>query len=628
MKKLAIGLVQQSAWDLPVDSMPLAAGYLKAILDSDADLATEVDVTIHNLRGGWSLSHMAKTIFADGTPDILAFSVLGWNYRNFSCLADLYKQLNPNGLVVFGGNHVSHQADKVFHECPAPDVVVNGEGEITFRELVAATLRNPGEPDFSDVLGVSYRLPGGSHRTTGDRDRLDSLDVLPSPFLSGAIPMQDHTGTFPYEFALMETNRGCPYKCSFCYWGGAVGQRVRSFSRERLAEELDFLAFHKASTIFLCDANFGMLEADEEFVEDLLDCHAKHGFPSSLEANWAKNKSERFHRIVKLLRDHGFKSSFTLALQTLTDEALTIMGRRNMKLNQWEDLADWLAAEDMECFVELIWGAPGETPDTFLTGYDKIAERVPRIAVYPLLLLPNTSYTENREVHGFVTLKGQSDDFDYVLANRTSTLPENLAMQRFMYLARLLGENQYFKTLWRPARILAGVSQSALIKSLLEWIEAGEHPSVVAFRDSIPVIAESPAVARGHRLLYSDRELDSEIERWWVETVVPRFPEPWRAFGAQLYRFARWMRPVYQPPEVSAPPAGLRIERDDYVSEPVPFDWPVATLIDELKDDVSPAPRPAPVAYVFRGKRGFYQHLDNHEVGAHYFMRPEAVPPA
>ncbi|EPJ36253.1 putative Anaerobic magnesium-protoporphyrin IX monomethyl ester cyclase [Streptomyces afghaniensis 772] len=507
---LKIGLVQQSAWDLPIDSMPLAAGYMKAVLDADPDLGPETDVRIHNLRGGWSITQMARMIFGDGDiPDVLAFSVLGWNYRNFACLAELHKQLKPDGVTVFGGNHVSNQGQKVFRECPSVDVVVNGEGELTFRDLTAALLADRREPPLADIAGLSFRSPeDGGCVTTGERERIDDLDVIPSPFLTGAIPLLDRDGHFPYEFALLETNRGCPYKCSFCYWGGATGQRVRSFSRERLAAELDMFGYHEVPTVFLCDANFGMLQADEEFTEDLLRMNEKYGFPIALEANWAKNKSERFHRIVRTLKERGFKSSFTLALQTLSDQALTDMRRRNMKLNQWEELTDWLAEEEMEAFVELIWGAPGETTESFFQGYDKLAEKVPRIAVYPLLLLPNTDYSEQRDIHGFVTVRGQSDDFEYVLANRTSTFDENLRMQRFMYLARILGENQYFKRLWHPARRLAGMTQSQVIHSLLDWIDASDHPSVAAFRDSFPVIAESPAVASGHRMLYSDPLLD------------------------------------------------------------------------------------------------------------------------
>lgn len=631
---LTIGLVQQSAWDLPIDSMPLAAGYLKAILAADPEISGEVDTRIYNMRGGWSLTEMAQAIFTDTIPDILGFSVVGWNYRNFACLSELFKQVNCSGLVVFGGNHVSYQAEKVFRECPSVDVIVNGEGEVTFRELVAAVLRDRRDPDFPQVSGISYRLPDGSHVTTADRERLNDLDVIPSPFLTGAIPMTDHLGRFPYEFALMETNRGCPYKCSFCYWGGAVGQRVRSFSAERLAAELQFFAEHQVPTVFLCDANFGMLAADEEFVEELLNNKSKYGFPQALEANWAKTKSERFRRIVKLLKASGLKSSFTLALQTLSDEALADMGRRNMRLNQWEELVEWLRAQGMDAFVELIWGAPGETGESFLTGYDRLAEHIPRIAVYPLLLLPNTEYSEQREKHGFVTLRGQHDDFEYVLGNRTIGLAENFAMQRFIFLARLLGENQYFKRLWRPARVLGGMTQSDVIMSLLGWINSSRHPSVAAFRESIPVIAESPAVASGQRLLYSDPRVDEEIERWWTDTVVPRFRPAWQPWAAQLYRFERWCRPVYQPPGEPLPP-GWHVEADAYVSDPVTFGWPMMEALDSLAaaepphpPDPPDPPAPTPTTYEFRGARGFYLHLDNHETGAHFFTQAQVILPS
>jgi hypothetical protein len=90
---LQVRLVQQAAWDVPVDTIPLAVGYLKAVLDADADLAPAVSSEICNFRGGATLYEMARRLFADGAPDLLAFSVLGWNYRTFGYLAETYKQL-------------------------------------------------------------------------------------------------------------------------------------------------------------------------------------------------------------------------------------------------------------------------------------------------------------------------------------------------------------------------------------------------------------------------------------------------------------------------------------------------------------------------------------------------------
>jgi radical SAM C-methyltransferase len=619
---IKIIIVQQSAWDIPMDSMPIAAGYLKAIIDSDSQLGDDTKVEIYNFRGGMSLTEMARKLFSVPPPDILALSVLGWNYRNFVCLAETYKQINPDGLVVFGGNHVAYQAEKVFRETLSVDVVVNGEGELTFQELVRQVLNEPRRPNLSAVAGLSYRDEVSTVLTTPDRARIQDLDILPSPLLTGAIPLVGDDGRFPYEFALIETNRGCPYKCAFCYWGGAIGQRVRSFSRERLAAELDLLGEHEVHTIFLCDANFGMLESDEEFVEDLVRTRDRHGYPRALEANWAKNKSARFHSIVRTLKKRGFKSSFTLALQTLTDEALTDMNRRNMRVNQWEELVDWLVDEQLECYAELIWGTPGDTPDQFLAGYDRLAERVPRIAVYPLLLLPNTAYSEQRDLHRFMTVRGQQDDFEYVLANRSSTLQENLRMQRFMYLARILGENQYFKRLWTPARRLAGLSQSQMIMSLLAWLDSSEHPDVVSFRQSFPVLAESPAVARGHRMLYEHPTIDAQIELWWRAEVVNHWPGEWQAFGTALYSYERWSRPIYQG-QGMAVPHGWHWDGAEYVSEPVTFDYPMGRVLANL--DAGPPSR-KPTTYRFRAPRGFHDHLDNHETGAHFFAEATIVP--
>jgi radical SAM superfamily enzyme YgiQ (UPF0313 family) len=637
-----IRLIQQAAWDVPVDTMPLASGYLKAVLDADDRIGPETNVEICNFRGGTRLPEMANGIFGNGAlPDVVAFSVLGWNYRSFGCLAETYKQLKPDGVVVFGGVHVAHQHERVFREFPWVDVVVNGEGELTFAGLVEYLLAGHAELDPAGVPGLSYRRPDGSVHTTPDQDRIDNLDIIPSPFLSGAIPMTDQAGNFRYDVVLMETNRGCPYKCSFCYWGGAVGQRVRSFSRDRLAEELDYFGFLKAPVICLCDANFGLLAADEEFVDDLVRTRVKYGFPRALESSWAKNKSERFRRIVKTMKEHDFHSSFMLSLQTLSDEALTEMDRKNMKLNQWESLVEWLAGEGMDCVGELIWGAPGETPESFLAGYDRLSEKLTRTAIYPLLLLPNTSYTEQRDVHGFVTVRGESDDFQYVLANRTASLQESLRMQRFVFWARMLDENHYLHHAWAPTRALTGMTQSQIILSLMDHFGSSTESAATAFLDLLPVLAESPSVVRALRAFYETPELEEIVSWWWQTSIVPRFPAAWQEFAAALYEFERWSRPVYVPPGAPVPP-GWRLEsaadaadngngtsapgREDYVSEPVTFSFDIAAVLDRGVTSSTPPPAPAAVRYVFRTPTGFYYNADNHEISRGYRALAQNVP--
>lgn len=625
---LRVSIVQQAAWDVPIDSMPLAAGYMKAVLDSDASLAAEVRTDIRSFRGGVTLYEMARDLLNAAVPDILAFSVLGWNYRKFGCLAETYKQLKPDGLVVFGGVHVAYQAERVFREYPWVDVVVNGEGELTFRELVMYRLAHPNELDPDSVQGISYRREDGGIHTTADRERIEDLDIIPSPFLTGAIPLTDAAGNFRYDVALMETNRGCPYKCSFCYWGGAVGQRVRSFSRERLAAEIELFGRLRAPAVCLCDANFGLLEADEEFVEDLIRVRQKYGFPRALETSWAKNKSERFRRIVKTMKEHGFHSSFVLSLQTLADEPLNEMQRRNMKVNQWESLVSWLREEGLDCIGELIWGAPGETPQSFLDGYDRLSEKINRIAVYPLLLLPNTAYVRDRQQHGFVTIRGEDDDFEYVLASRSADLRESMHTQRFVFWARLLGEHHYMYVIWAPTREATGLTQSQIIMSLMNYADRSADPAVISFRESIPVLAESPAVIRALRRLFAEPELTDAVRAWWESEIVPRYPSQWQAFARELYQFECWSRPLYVPPG-SPVPIGWHVvgespDDQQYVSDPIWFTYDIpAVLAGGVDFQETPPVRGG--NYVFRSSVGFYYNADNHEVARNYRSRAELV---
>ncbi|MFV2013417.1 MULTISPECIES: KedN5 family methylcobalamin-dependent radical SAM C-methyltransferase [unclassified Micromonospora] len=624
---LKIRLVQQGAWDMPVDSMPLAVGYLKAVIDADVDFTNEVEAEISNFRGGALLQEMAKELLSGDIPDVLAFSVLGWNYRSFGVLAETFKQVNPRGLVVFGGNHVAYQSEKVFREFPWVDVVVNGEGEHIFHDLVTHVLQND-EFDPVNVLGISYRRPDGTPCTTDDRDRIEDLDVVPSPFLTGAIPMADAAGNFRYDVALMETNRGCPYKCSFCYWGGAVGQKMRSFSTDRLAAELDLFGFYKAPSLVLCDSNFGLLEADEEFVELVIKTKEKYGYPEALITSWAKNKSPRFYKIVRELKQHGLHGLFTLALQTLDDAALTDMLRKNMKVNQWESMADWLHEEGLECYGELIWGAPGETVESFLSGYDKLAKKVSRIAVYPMLVLPNTGYAEKRDMHGFVTIRGEDDDFEYVLANRSSTLAENMEMQRFVFWARVLGEQQFLRHVWRPLLDVLGMTQSEGIQSLKAYFERSDHPSAVAFLTKLPLLAESPAIAEALRDLHSQPELRELVRQWWLTEIVPDFPEQWRAFAEALYEFEAWSRQVYVEPDGVLPPGWRDVNRDDlplYESDRVSFRFDVPAALEDWTGTLESGPTEDPSTFVFLARPGYYENLDNYETASLHLATPHRV---
>lgn len=533
---------------MPLESMPLASAYIKATAMADPAVQAACDIQIHNFRGGTTNAAMANAIFSGELPDVLAFSVLGWNYRSFGALAATFKQLNPAGWVVFGGTHVSGQAERVFHMFPEVDVVVNGEGEITFRELLRRRIENTSARSLGGIAGISYRDEGGQVITNADRPRIDDLDIIPSPFLTNAIELTDADGNFRYDVALIETNRGCPHKCAFCYWGGAVGQKVRAFSMDRLRAELEIFGRLKVHTVVACDANFGLLKQDIEFVKALIETRERYGFPQALETSWAKNKSSTFYTIVKMLKDAGMRSSFTLALQTLSEGPLDIMNRRNMKVNEWEDLVTWLGQQGLDCYAELIWGAPGDTIESFMEGYDRLSKRVSRIAIYPLLLLPNTDYMARKEELGIKSVRGDQDDFEYVLAHNTMSFADNQRMQRFVFWARVVAENAVLRHSFAPLRHFAQLSQSQVLQNLDSWIATTSDPAAAPLRACLAsAVGGTGSYGGAIQYFYTDPAAKELLHRWWRESIRPLIPEEHVRMLDDVFRYDVLTQPIYCP---------------------------------------------------------------------------------
>ncbi|MGJ6967130.1 KedN5 family methylcobalamin-dependent radical SAM C-methyltransferase [Streptosporangium sp. G11] len=625
--RILVNILQQGVWEMPLESMPLAAGYLKSTAYADERIAARADIKICNYRGAVTLPEMAADFFRGDPPDILACSVLGWNYRAFGTLAETFKQMNPDGWVVFGGTHVANQAERVFGMFPEVDVIVNGEGELVFRELLNAYLDGQSRHDLHEITGISFKDAAGDTVTTAARERIDDLDVIPSPVLSGAIELTDGNGKFLYDVAIMETNRGCPYKCSFCYWGGATGQRVRAFSRERLRAELELFAKMNVHTIALCDANFGLLPIDEEFVDDLIEIRRKYGYPKALESSWAKNKSKVFYSIVRKMKQAGLRSSFTLALQTLSDTALREMNRKNMKVNAWEDLAAWLSEEGLECYAELLWGAPGETIETFFEGYDRLARKVSRIAVYPLLMLPNTEYSEKKAEYGIVSVRGDTDDFEYVLSHNTMTFEENKRMQRFLFWARLMAEYMILRHLWVPALKLAGMTQSQVLRNFEEWIEGTDDPRAAPLLTAQSLAAadqDSYGPALGY--LYGSGDAMRLLQRWWSESMRPVLPADVTPVLDEIFRYDLLTRPIYHreddPAEDAVPLPLVEVEGEKYhMRAGVELGFPIPEIVADLRADREPDLSPAPTRVDLYYKTGFenFAETTNHEEIV-YFM--------
>ncbi|MCB1005049.1 MAG: hypothetical protein KDB35_12780, partial [Acidimicrobiales bacterium] len=157
-------------------------------------------------------------------PAVLLLSNYVWSIDHNLALAAEAKALNPDLVIVHGGPSTPKYADdcvRYFDEhAPLVDVTVRGEGEVTLPAVLAAIAPSLPEVDLGlldGVEGLSYRDPAtGAVVHNEDRERLSDLNVLPSPYLTGEF---DHIAPEAWVCVIHETNRGCPYGCTFCDWG-------------------------------------------------------------------------------------------------------------------------------------------------------------------------------------------------------------------------------------------------------------------------------------------------------------------------------------------------------------------------------------------------------------------------
>ena len=231
----------------------------------------------------WDRPRLEAT--AAGSPGLYLFSNYIWTTDQNLIESTLVKQRNPHHVTVHGGPDTPKylgDVERFFAANPHVDIAVHGEGEATFVDMLLALRGSVGDgpPDLSvlgDVAGLTFRL-GDRVVQTANRERIADIDAVPSPILTGLYDGFIPAG--PVGAVIMETNRGCPYGCTFCDWGSATLSRVRKFDLDRIFAELEWCAVNRFETLGIADANFGIFDRDVEIAQRIADLKATYGYPA------------------------------------------------------------------------------------------------------------------------------------------------------------------------------------------------------------------------------------------------------------------------------------------------------------------------------------------------------------
>lgn len=315
--------------------------------------------------------------------DILLCSCYVWNWEITKHLACEVKKLNPKCMIIFGGPQIPNFSQGFFDKHPFVDIVVHGEGEYVLENILRAYL---GNKDYTNIKGIEtkdFRTP--------PQERINDLDALPSPYLTNTVwELVDRVDGVRW-IASWETNRGCPYQCTFCDWGSATFTKMRKWEETRLFKEIEWFADNKIPYIDCCDANFGIYqERDFRLAQKLKEVALKKHFPERIRPAWAKNSSEKIIPIAKELQAGGILGAVTLAVQSLDKETLNIIKRANIKFDKFSDLTTAFKLAGIPTYTEIIMGLPGETLESFKNGLEDIARtKIGIVFIYNCSVLPN-----------------------------------------------------------------------------------------------------------------------------------------------------------------------------------------------------------------------------------------------
>ncbi len=324
------------------------------------------------------------------SADVVLFSLYVWNENITLAIAKKLKEIDKNKFIIVGGpsvpDNVDNKAEKFLRDNPFIDVCIHQEGE---RSILKILDEFPGH-DLSKTSNISY-LRNREYFNNKNLPRLKNFENSPSPYLCGIFDNLIKQNPNERWLASWETNRGCPFSCTYCDWGSATNSKVARIELDRVFRELDWFSKNKIEFIFCCDANFGMLPRDYEISLKAVENKKKYGYPKVLSVQNTKNARERAYKVQKLLADNGLSKGVTLAMQSIDSHTLKAIKRDNISIEDYQELQKRFTEDGIATYTEFILGMPGDTYESFAKGVSDVISsgQHNRIQFNNLSILPN-----------------------------------------------------------------------------------------------------------------------------------------------------------------------------------------------------------------------------------------------
>jgi radical SAM superfamily enzyme YgiQ (UPF0313 family) len=365
-------------------NVPLAAAYLKLYAEARG-LGPYYDIDLFPPHQANTLGDQALAVALAGRqPWMVGFTCYVWNIERTLWVAREVKRRRPGVRVVLGGPEITRDNEWVL-QSPDYDFAVIGEGEQTFARLLLGLLDDEVPP--VPVAGLYVPGPGPARydpaRLPAFRTPLPDLNLLGSPYVAGILDAADE------QMLLLETTRGCVFKCKFCYYPKSYDGQYY-LSRANILANLRHAGEGGAREVFLLDPTMNQRKDFADFLRVLAEGNPGRRFSYFGELRGEGVTAET----ARLLEEANF-TEVEVGLQSVEPEAQKRMDRKN-NLRAFERGVRAMLARGIRVKVDLIVGLPGDTAASVRRGLHYLHDGglYSDVQVFNLSILPGTAFRQ------------------------------------------------------------------------------------------------------------------------------------------------------------------------------------------------------------------------------------------
>ncbi len=378
---------------VPVGLMYLSA-YLKEKLGEQVEI--KIISTLVDLDSPGNL----KEVLHQFSPHLVGIRSVIFYTGMVRHILDLSQQVVPEALRVVGGPNITVDLD--FIPPGAADILVRGEGEITFYEIVrhlAQYGKNHLLRHLSTIKGIIYR-DAGQFIPTGERELLTDLDQLPIPDYS-LIDFGKYSGYLNFGYnrrpmAALFTSRGCPYHCIYCH--RIFGKNFRGRSAANVYQEICFLKKeYRINDFCIVDDNFNV---DKKRMEEL----AQRIIGSGLKINLYFPNGLRGDILSKRLFDQLVEAGMiyiSFSLETASPR-LQKQIKKNINIEKLKEIVEYSSERNIITNLAVMVGFPSETIEEARHSLEYLAQfkRVVLPYYFSVKYYPGTELFQEAEHYG------------------------------------------------------------------------------------------------------------------------------------------------------------------------------------------------------------------------------------